>query len=223
MSTEIKSYKLGGILAIAIGVLYLLAGITFLLSPTEGVQDYEVVLPSFADSPATAILYGLEAALVGLLALGFVPQLSKFVGSDTSALLKWVMYLGLLGFAVDAVDQLRSLNILPFLAEYYVTGDNITKTAVTANQSLRWIDTTCFFRFGLPGLWVLVVSIAAFVSRKLNRILCVVGMAGAAFFWLVMIGNILQAKTMMAIGAGAAIIIGPIWYVWIGSSLIKNK
>ena len=75
MSVESQSYKLGGILAVAIGVLYLLAGVTFLLSPTEGVQDYKVVLPSFADSPATTFLYGLEAALIGLFALGFVPQL----------------------------------------------------------------------------------------------------------------------------------------------------
>ena len=223
MSEENQVYRLGGILAIAIGVLYLLYGITFLASATEGIQDYEVVLSSFAESPATAVLFGLEAALIGLLALGFVPQLSKFVGSDTSALLKWVMYLGLLGFAVEAVDQLRSLNILPFLAESYVSGDETMKTAVLANQSLRWIDPTCFFRFGLPGLWILVVSVAAFVLKKLNRILCVVGIVGAAFLWLAMIGNLLQAETAMAIGACAAIVVGPIWYVWIGISLIKNK
>ena len=223
MSEENQVYRLGGILAIAIGVLYLLLGVTFLLSPTGGIQDYKEVLPSFVHSPATTILYGLEAALIGLLALGFVPQLSKFVGSDTSALLKWVMYLGLLGFAVEAVDQLRSLNILPLLADSYVSGDEATKTAVLANQSLRWIDTTCFFRLGLPGLWILAMSVAAFVSKRLNRILCVVGMVGAAFLWLAMIGNLLQAPTAMAIGAGAAIVVGPLWYVWIGICLMKSK
>ncbi len=211
MKEENPTFKLGGILAIAIGFLYLLLGVTFLLSPTDGVQDYKVVLPSFADSPATTVLYGLEAALIGLLALGLVPEFSKFVGSDKSALLKWVMYLGMLGFAVEAVDQLRSLNILPLLTDFYVSGNEGAKTAVLANQSLRWIDTTCFFRFGLPGLWILVVSIAALISRKLNKILCVLGMVGAAFLWLAMIGNLLQATTTMAIGAGAAIVVGPVW------------
>ena len=223
MNTVSQSDRLGGILAIAIGVLYLLLGVTFLLSPTEGVQDYQVVLPAFANRPATAVLYGLEAALIGLLALGFVPQLSRFVGSDKSVLLKWVMYLGMLGFAVEAVDQLRSLNILPLLTDFYVSGNEGAKTAVLANQSLRWIDPTCFFRFGLPGLWILVVSIAAFVSRKLNRILCVVGIVGAAFLWLAMIGNLLQATTAMAIGAGAAVVVGPVWFIWSGISLVKNK
>ena len=223
MSTENHSYKLGGSLAIAIGILYLLLGIMLLLSQTEGVQDYEKVLPAFSSSPAIDIVYGIAASLIGLLALGYVPQLSKFVGSDRSAILTWVMYMALLGFAVDAVDQLRSLNILPFLADSFVNGDAATRSAVLASQPLRWVDTTCFFRFGLPGLWILVVSIIAFDSKKLNTGLCVIGFAGAGFLWLAVIGNLLQSTIVIAIGAGAAIVIGPVWNIWIGMTLIKSR
>jgi hypothetical protein len=214
--------EFAGALAAAIGVLYLLLGVTFLLSPTEGVQDYTSVLPAYAESPATDILYGLVAALIGFLALGFVPQLSKFVGAKGSAFLTWVMYLGMLGFAVEAVDQLRSLNIISFMADSYVSGDDVTRAAVLASQPLRWIDSTCFFRFGLPGLWTLVVSISALAAGKLNRVLCVLGIVGAGFFWLTMIGNLLQAPTVMAIGAVAAVVIGPAWYIWVGISLIRK-
>ena len=68
-----------------------------------------------------------------------------------------------------------------------------------------------------------MVSIAALISGKLNRILCIIGVVGAAFLWLAMIGNLLQQTAVMAIGAGAAIIVGPVWYIWCGISLINSK
>lgn len=60
--------------------LYVLSGITFLLSPTKGLQDYSLILPAFIEKPVTYYLYRLTAALIGLLALGIVPIVSNLVG-----------------------------------------------------------------------------------------------------------------------------------------------
>jgi hypothetical protein len=218
-----NEHRLGGTLSIAIGVLYVLLGVTFLLSPASGSQDYATVLPAFADQPVTYLLYGIVAALIGLLAIGFVPVLSKYVGSEESAFLRWMMYLALLGFAVEAVDQLRSLNLLPYLSRMYVFGDENIKSAVLASQPLRFIDTLCIFRFGFVGLWIAVVNIHGLRSGKLNRVLAVIGILGSTLLVMTMIGNLSASFIVMVVGAVAAIVVAPIWYIWTGVSLLRGK
>jgi hypothetical protein len=133
------------------------------------------------------------------------------------------MYLGMLGFGVEAVDQFRSLNILPYLSNLYVTGDAALKDVINATQQLRHLDTLCIFRFGLVGIWIAAVNGFSFKRGRLPITVRILGLLGGALLFFTMIGNLLQSTLMMSIGAGAAVILAPIWYIWTGVKLRKES
>jgi hypothetical protein len=222
MNNEDSFIKVAGILAIIIGVLYLLMGVNYLFIP-EAQKEYlrPEFWPSFAEQPISGYIQSIIFAVIGFLALGLIPVITKLAGGEVSGFLRWMMFLGMLGFSVHIIEELRSIALTTRIADAYVNGDTATKSAITA-LGLQHIDPLFIFKFGLVGLWIFVVNFYGLAKKSLPTILSILGIIGAVAFWISLVGNVLQAVSLITIGAITAIILGPIWFIWMGILLSKK-
>jgi|SRR3990170_1974643 len=214
--------KLGGTLSILVGVSYVVVGISYVLTPTTQRPGSDVAefFPSFAQNPMWVMLEYWAFALGALVALGAVLAISETVRTANEGWVRWASNLATVGFAVTAINFFRLLAIQPARAEAYLAGDAATKAAIAANEGLLNLDPQGWLGFGAVGLWVLVVSLLALRGGTWPQSLTYVGIAVAIAYWLVVAGYVLGIETLILIAASlGGIILGPIWYIWVGLRL----
>jgi hypothetical protein len=223
MKTGFSFTRVAGALAIVIGILYLLIGVNYLFMP-EAQKEYlkPEYWPSFSAHPASGTIEFIAFAAIGILALGVVPIISGLVGGKVSGFFQWVVSLGMLGFAVHAVEEVRLLALTRRIADAYVAGDAATRSAIAA-LGLQNLDPLHIFKFGFVGLWALVVSILGFSRKTLPPVLCAIGIVGGAAFWMNLVGNVLQLVPIVTATSITAIVVGPIWYIWVGARLLGEE
>jgi hypothetical protein len=213
--------KLGGTCSILVGVSYIVVGIAYLLLPAEqkAGADPGPFLASFAQSPLMTTLEYWGFALGAVFALAVVPAISDRVRSANEGWVRWTNTLATVGFAVAAVQYFRYLALYPANAAAYATGDAATRAAVAANQATMALDPNGWLDFGGVGLWFLVINLLALRGGQWPKTLAYVGIAGAIAYWLVVAGFVFEIGLFVTIAAAAAIVLGPIWYIWVGLTL----
>ena len=223
MKTDSSFMRVAGILAIISGILLLAIGVNYLFMP-DAQKEYlqPEFWPSFADQPASGIIQSIAFAVIGFLALGLIPVIAKLVGGEISEFLRWMMFLGMLGFAVHAIDEIRSMVFTTRIADAYVDSDAATKSAIMA-LGLQHLDPLHIFKFGLVGLWVFVANLTGLSKKTLPSLLAIIGIIGAVAYWINLIGNSFQIMILITIAAITAIILGPIWFIWIGIVIELNR
>jgi hypothetical protein len=216
--------KLGGVCSIIVGILYVVIGVTFLLVPAEqkgGVNDIAMFLPSFYTNPAAMTLLYLEFAFGAIIAIAAVPAISGLVRTVNEGWARWTSNLAFLGFALVAIYYFQMIAIAPSRAAAFVVGDVSTKAALAVPFG---VDPQFLLRYGVIGLWILVVSILALQGGKLPKILSIVGIVAAILYWALgfndVLGVAMAVRPIIAIVGG--IITAPIWHIWIGVKLMKT-
>jgi hypothetical protein len=218
-----KLSKFGGICSILVGISYIVIGITFLLGPVEQRpgSDSAAFLISFAQTPLMSILMYWAFALGAVFAIAAVLAVSEMVLTLSEGWVRWTSNLAIIGFAVTALNNFRSLGYYPTMAATYATGDAVTKAAIEASQYVFDLDPNGWLIFGGVGLWFLVVNLLALSGNSWPKILSYVGIAGAIAYWLVVAGYVFQIYIFISVAAAASIVIAPIWYIWAGLRLQK--
>ncbi|MDE3091177.1 MAG: DUF4386 family protein [Chloroflexota bacterium] len=215
--------KLGGTCSILVGISYIVVGITYVLLPLEqraGTGPASKFFVSFAQNPTALIVEYWAFALGAILALAAVLAISDSVRSANEGWVRWTSNLAFLGFGVTAINFFRLLALTPGRAAAYAAGDAAMKTALVATQADMALDPQGWLGFGAVGLWVLVVSVLALRGTALPKLLAYDGIAVGVAYWLVVAGYVLGIETLIAIAAGlGGVILGPIWYIWIGLRL----
>lgn len=161
-------------------------------------------------------------ALGAVFAIAAVLAVSESVLSVNEGWVRWTSNLAIIGFAVSAINYFRYLGHYPTMAATYATGDAATRAAMKASQSVLSLDPNGWLVFGGVGLWCLVVNLLALRENTWPKTLSYVGVAGAIAYWLVVAGFVFQMYILITIAAAAAIIVGPIWYIWVGLTLRKT-
>lgn len=211
--------RLAGICSILVGVSYLVVGIAYLLVPAEQqgtTADPAAFLTSFAQNPTASTIEYWAFALGAVLALAVVPAISDKVRSADEGWVHWTSNVAFVGFAVAAIQYFRYIALNPGRAAAYATADAATKAALAANQSMVELDPHGWLAFGGVGLWFLVVNLLALRGNIWPKPLAYVGIVGGIGYCLVVAGNVLEAEILVMIAAVAAVILGPIWYIWAG-------
>jgi len=220
--------KLGGTCSILLAVSYIVIGITYLPSPPEQQQivglytNPGAFLESFAkDSTLLTVEFWAEALGV-LLGIAAVLAISESVRSANEGWVHWTSALAIIGLAITAIDDFRFLALTPGRAAAYMRGDAAVKAALTVPGALEGLDPHHWLRLGAVGLWVLVVSLLALRGGTWPKPLAYVGVGTAIAYWLAVAGVVFQIPSALTIIAGVgAIILAPLWYIWLGLRLRK--
>ncbi len=211
--------RLAGICSILVGVSYLVVGIAYLLVPAEQqgtAGDPAAFLTSFAQNPTASLVEYWAFALGAVLALAVVPAISDVVRSAHEGWVRWTSNVAFVGFAVVAIQYFRYIALNPGRAAAYRIANTATQAALAANQSMVELDPHGWLAFGGVGLWFLVVNLLALRGNLWPKLLAYVGIVGGIGYCLVVAGYVLDAEVLIMISALAAVIVGPIWYIWTG-------
>lgn len=215
--------KLGGVCAIIVGILYIVAGAAYLMLP-EGMKttaDPASYLAGFAQEPTWALTEYWAFAFCGVLGIAVVLAVTAKVRSLNDGWVRWTSTLALIGFSVVALQYSRLVVLNAERAAAYAAGDSTMKAVLAANQSLATLDQFGFLAYGAVGLWFLVVNLLALRGDTWPKILAYLGIVGAIAYEFVVIGQLFEVELFVTIAAGAAVIVGPIWYIWMGTILRK--
>lgn len=216
--------RVGGVCAMLVGILTVMAGITYLFLPDA--QRLQVpgaeLLPSFAEDGNVLRLELLELGLVGIFGLGAVAGLSRLVAADHGGWLRWAGTVATVGFAVTAVGQFLAIERLPRVADAFVAGDEATRAALAAVWKST-LDPYALFGFGGVGFWILVLSIIGLRERGGLRSLWSLGIAVGIMYELVPLGQLLESSALILFTGAAGGILAAVWYVWAGSVAARTQ
>jgi hypothetical protein len=216
-ATESSVLRVGAFCAYAAGIFTLAATIVYLLLPAEqkvGVGGAEL-LPSVAAGAGLLKLEFVLLALVGIAGLGLVPALVRLVEEGSPGVVRWAGTIATVGYAVTAVSYLFSLGRLPQVAEGFASGDESTQAALQAVWRSS-LDLQGFWQFLAVGALIVVVSGFGLRLSRLPRVLSYLGLALGSMHLLASVGSVIRAPEFLNWIVGLGVIVGPVWYVWIG-------
>ena len=219
--------KLGGACSILTGVTFVVVVVVYLLLPPEQ-QDAchcpDKFLTSMAHNPTLYIVDYAVLVVYSLLAIAAVLAISASVRAAHDGWVRWTSTLAIIGLAVTAIDDLRHAVLDPAKGTAYVQGDAAVKAALTVPGALQGLDPQGWLRYAVVGVWVLVVSLLGLRSGAWRKLLAFVGTGVAIVYWLVLVGQVAQSQSLLAIIGGAGgVILGPVWYIWLGLRLRQAR
>jgi hypothetical protein len=217
--------KLGGACSILTGVTVIAVAVMYLLLPPEQ-QDAchcpDKFLISLAPNPALYVAESTLFAVSSLLAIAAVLAISATVRAVHEGWALWSGTLAIIGFAVNAIDQLRHAVLHPAQATAYVQGDAAVKAALTAPGALQALDPQGWLRLGAVGFWILVASLLALRGGVWPKALALLGIVGAIVYSLVVVAQVVRTPSLIVVLAGVGgVVLLPVWYIWLGLRLRK--
>ena len=214
----------GAVCAVALGVTTALVGLFYLLLPEEQRAQARAaeLFPSFLDDGTVLRLELLALALTGVFGLAVVPYVSRLAGLRDNGWVRWTGNLALLGFAVTAVSNFRSLNRIPVVADTFEAGDEATRAAI-APLWRATLDPDGILGFGAVGLWVVVVRVLALQRGREPRALWLLGLVLGAAYLLVPVAQIFDVASLVTFAAVVGVVGGLAWYGWAGVVSIRGR
>lgn len=217
--------KFGGTCSILTGISLIVVAVVYLLLPPEQQDACGCPEKFLATTAQNSTLYIMEYWLFGLyslLAIAAVQAISESVRSTNEGWVRWTSILAIIGLAVNAIDAFRRVALDPARAMAYMQGDAAVKAALTVPGALQGLDPQDWLRGGAFGFWVLVVSLLALRGGAWPKSLAYVGIGVAITALLAMVGQVFQIPSVLTIIAGAgALVLVPLWYIWLGLRLRK--
>jgi hypothetical protein len=215
-------FKIGGIASILLGILHVIVGIHYILLPDDqklGVPGAEL-LPSFAANPTSLLIHIWEYTLIGIVGLAVIPAVFQLVRPVNEGWARLTQNLAFIGFAVAAVSNAITIDRLPRIAQAFVNGDASTQAAILPFWRTT-IDPLGLWQFVAVGLWIFISAYLALRGNLLPRPLAYAGLLFGLVQWLVPLVFSFQAPVVFVPLAVLAVVLGPLWYIWLG--LVLNR
>jgi hypothetical protein len=215
--------KLGGVCAMLLGLAKITSSAIYVLLAADLRAEVPAArfLPAFAQNPSLLLAFFWVETLVGILGLAAVPAISSLVRSANEGWTRWAGNLASAGFVVAAVGYSLSIARLPGIASAFVAGDAATKAALAATWKSS-VDLFGLWGYGAIGFWVLVISLLSLQQKGAPKLLAYLGILHAVLFLLVPAGALLKSQSILLLVAGAAVIVAPIWWIWMGLNLRRS-
>ena len=218
--------ELGGTCAILVGACYIVIGINYLVLPPEqaATADPAQFLLSFASRPTQISLQYLLFGAIGLLGLAVVPAVCDRVRPASEGWVRWGGNLGVLGFAVTALNFFRIYGIQRGRAALFGLAEPAVRQIMASTDDLVSLDPQGWLGFGAVGVWVLIMSWLALRGGFWPKALGGLGIAVGILYFLVVAAFLFESETLLALAAGlGAAVAGPIWYIWVGLRLRRES
>jgi hypothetical protein len=223
MSDSVR--RVGGVAAMVLGLTYVAVGVAFFLQPEEQGPggNLDEFFRSIADGAGWFLALNWAFVIGGVVALAVIPAATGIVLRGNEGWAIWAASLAYLGFAVLIVDSFRAIFLVPLEAEAYMAASEEFQGVIRGDNTHLALDQGGLLIFGAVGLWILMVSALALVSRRLPLVLSLIGLAVAVAYFLVVAGLLADAEVLVGISAGiGGIVLAPIFYIWVGISLWRS-
>ena len=226
MSDDKSSF--GGYFSIAAGFSYIIIGITFFQLPeiqrgSSVFRDIKNYFISVAAEPSTLAVQYWFFGLAAFFGMGVIVALKEYLKSDKQDLLNWASVLGLIGYAFMCANFIRLAYLLPIRAINFVEAEAELQQAMLGSNNMS-LDPTAVLGFGFVGLWFLVTNYVSMDDESFKKELSYIGMLGGVLHILVPIGTVFNIQILVTIAAGlGGIILGPVWYIWLGIIMQKKS
>jgi len=218
----------GGACAVVLAAAYVLAGATYLALPADqkgGTILHEPAryLGSLAEGSTLLVANHLILGIGALLGIAVVIGVRDWARPLGAGWLPWVSTLGILGFSVTAVDNFQIAALDPARAADFARADPVARTAIAVTNSMVSIDPEMWLSFGLSGVWILGASWLVLRGRLLPPVHAVLGLLAATCYLLIEVGSVLDSPLLLLASAGVGgLVVGPIWYAWLGLALLRS-
>jgi hypothetical protein len=219
--------RLTGIFSIAAALSYWMIGGTHFLMPKAQIHFATGIKADFfkslaSESTAFQVHYWIFA-VSSLFGIGVVLGLRNLLSSKPSLWRRLTEVFALIGLGVMAIDFVIMQNYAIRLARGWPSLDAIVQATISA-IGLPRLDPEGLFGFGLVGLWLGTVNFTLFKASLVPRWLAVFGLLGAFVYELVFIGTVFHVALLIDLAAGVgSMLIGPIWFIWLGIRLIRES
>jgi hypothetical protein len=221
-SVERRPLSVAGWASIALGVTYVFVGIGYLLQPeAQASGNIDEYLISLSEGAFGWTMVQIATVAGGIFAFGAVPAIAELGDREWSV---WAKNLGLAGFLVATVTAMRALELVPSQAADFVNPFSTDPARLEVPlMVLRGdnfgvsVDPRGWLSYGAVGLFVLMTVIAALRRRTMPTLLALAGIGAALGYFLVVASEYLDLGfDLVTFAAGAAIVLGPIFYIWSG-------
>jgi hypothetical protein len=221
--------RTGAVCAVALGLSYVIAGLSYLLLPAEQkggtlLHHPEKYLSSLAHDSTLLVLNHLTLGIGALLGMAVIIGVWDWTRSPNAGWMRWIGALGYLGFAVTAIDNFQIAALDPMRAAQFARGELVTRTVIEVTNPIISVDPQMWLSFGLTGIWILAVSLLAFRRKLMPGFHGLLGVIAAASYLFIEIGSVMESQFLLLFAAGAGgLLIGPVWYVWLGVVLWRSE
>jgi hypothetical protein len=218
-------YKLGGFASIAVGISYIVIGITTVLLPSNlggGVPDVQSPFMYFEANRGLLMTQYWAFTIGAIFALAMIPAVSATVQHLNEGWVRWTSSLATLGFAVAILDNYWAIVETPARAAIYVTGTDAIRAALSVPGEPQAIDVQGWLGNGGVGLWALVIGVLALRGKVFPKGLAYVWIFGACAYFMALVSAVIPDLSLSGVGiviSGLGAILGPIGYGWMGIHL----
>ena len=222
------SLAAGGTCAFALAGFYVASSLSYLLLPAEQkggtiLHQPAQYLESLARDSTMLITNHLSIGIGALFGIGVVIAVWEWTRPLAAGWMSWLSALGVLGFAVTAVDNFQIAAVDPMRAADFTRADTMGRAAIAATSSTVSIDPQMWLSFGLTGIWILAASWVIARHRLLPVSHAVLGVVAAASYLFIEIASVTNTPVLLLVSAGVGgLVVAPIWYTWLGVALRRS-
>lgn len=200
------------------GLAYLSYSVLFFYDPCHRSRSAHEFMTIYDREPRFYLWRARVLGAGSVLALGMLPAISRLAGGGD--LVYWASIVAGVGFAANALSNLRTLQILPVVYTDWRGAGEDAKTALARSTSYLSLDPRGWFTFGGVGVWLIVADAEATSHGSMPLWLAIVGIAlGAALVVVVPAGVLHRYAAFSAVAATAGLILAPVWFIAIGVNL----
>lgn len=222
-------FRIGALSSLLVGLGFIAATIAAALMPAELQANPEISEHEFwtilANDPAAHLAMHWIFALSGLAGLGVVPAAAAWTwdrSAGAAGLLIWSSTVGMLGFAVLARSHLMEVAFDVKVLAAYVEADSAYQKAAHVVAGLALDVPDGLLTLGGIGLWIMTLSIIAYMSRKAGLLFLLIGISTTASLWIGVFGYMAMNQTAIFISfVGGTLVLGPLWHALLAAKLMK--
>lgn len=218
---KVNSNKLGGISAIIIGILNIVLIIYVVSTSAAQRFDAAAFFNEFYEKPLALSFAWIVFTITAGLSYAVIPAVSDIIKGVSPNLERTATLFGIAGYTVLGVWAITLARTAPGLAHSFVTGDEMTRTAILA-QGLPQIDPDGWFMFGGPAIWLIAVNVLAIKGKKFNRIHGYAGILLGISHWATVFGALFEFEPLNLFASAGGAIFYPIWFIWLGIIILNR-
>jgi hypothetical protein len=218
--------KVGSICSILAGAIFAISGVTFFFlvghfdfDSIQSISEYFRAVPGALTILAVV---NVGATLASFLAIAGVLALSDGIRPANEGLVRWTSTLAIIGYAVLAISDIADLYQIKRMVVGYAQIDKSAQSALEA-VGIGSLDPTLFLRYITFGPWFLTAGWLSLQKNQLPKVLAWLGVIAGIAALLFVLVSCLDLQTLTMITVIITLVFHPLWLIWTGLELGKNK